>query len=152
MCCCETGQRSSLLAIDARRVGPRIVLTVAGEVDISSADDLRQALEAARNAHAAEIWLDLTATTFFDCRGVRTLLDLRAGLREGNRRLVVICPPGPVRRLLVLTGADREFEIRSTAVAATRPSPRPGTPHPPGCQGQTPSRGLTSRDASGSSR
>ena len=81
----------------------------------------RWSFESARDTGAPEIWLDRTATTFFDCRGVRVLRDLRAGLLEGRRRLVLICPLGPVRRLLVLTGADREFEIHSTAAAATRP-------------------------------
>jgi anti-sigma B factor antagonist len=117
---CGSGSPAPL-AIDGRRVGSRLVLTVLGEVDISNADELRHALESAGDTSAAEIWLDLSAASFFDCRGVRTLLDVRAGLLEGHRRLVLICPPGPVRRLLGLTGADRELEIHSTAEAATRP-------------------------------
>jgi anti-sigma B factor antagonist len=98
-----------------------VVVTAIGEVDISSADELRRAVESAHDARTAEIWLDLTATSFLDCRGVRTLLDLRAGLRRRHRRLVLICPPGPVRRLLTLTGADRELEVHSTTAAARRP-------------------------------
>ena len=120
-CCPEAARPPGPLAIDGRRAGRRVVVTAVGEVDISNADQLRRALESARDTRAPEIWLDLTATTFCDCRGVRTVLDLRAGLIEGKRRLVLICPPGPVRRLLVLTGADRELEIHSTAAAATRP-------------------------------
>jgi anti-sigma B factor antagonist len=117
----QVAPRSAPLAIDGRRVGSRVILTVRGEVDISNADEFRHALESAGDTRAAEIWLDLTAASFFDCRGVRALLDLRAGLLDGHRRLVLICPPGPVRRLLVLTGADRELEIHSTAAAARRP-------------------------------
>jgi len=117
----EAARPPGSLTIGGSRTGRGAVVTAAGEVDISNADELRRALESARDTGAAEIWLDLTATTFCDCRGVRTLLDLRASLREGHRRLVLICPPGAVRQLLVMTEADRELEIHSTAAAAARP-------------------------------
>lgn len=106
---------AALLTIDRRRAGPRDVLTAVGEVDIGSADRLRRALDSARDGGAPEIWLDLTRTTFIDCLGLRALLELRAGLLDRNRRLVLICPVGPVLRLLALTGCDSEFEIHPTA-------------------------------------
>ena len=112
---------SPLLSIDEHRVGRRAVLTAVGEVDISSAADLQRALEIARDAGAAEIWLDLTRTTFMDCKGLRALFDLHASLHAANRRLVVICPAGPVLRLLVLTGVDRELEIHPSRTAAQYP-------------------------------
>jgi anti-sigma B factor antagonist len=109
---------SPLLSIDEHRVGGRAVLTAVGEIDISSAADLQRALETARDGGAAEIWLDLTGTTFMDCNGLRALLALHTSLRDANRRSVVICPAGPVLRLLVLTGADHELEIHPTRTAA----------------------------------
>jgi anti-sigma B factor antagonist len=111
-------QTASLLSIDERRVGCRAVLTTVGEVDISTAADLHRALGTARDGGAAEIWLDLTCTTFMDCSGLHALLDLHASLHDADRRLVVICPAGPVLRLLVLTGVDRELEIHPTRTAA----------------------------------
>jgi anti-anti-sigma factor len=113
-------QSSTRLTIDRRRDGPRVVLTAAGEVDIGNADRLQRALDAARDGDAPEIWLDLTDMTFIDCRGLRALRDLRACLLERDRRLVLICPVGPVLRLLALTGCDSEFEIHPTT------SPRRG--------------------------
>jgi anti-anti-sigma factor len=106
---------ASLLTIDTQRVGPVAVLTAVGEIDISSADDLQSALEAARDGGASDIWLDLAPTAFIDCSGLRVLLDLRADLLTQDRRLVLVCPPGPVRRLLSLTGAEDEFEIEPAA-------------------------------------
>jgi anti-anti-sigma factor len=114
----SSSKTTSLLSIDEHRVGRRAVLTAVGEVDISSAADLQRALEIARDAGAAEIWLDLTRTTFMDCKGLRALFDLHASLHAANRRLVVICPAGPVLRLLVLTGVDRELEIHPSRTAA----------------------------------
>ena len=106
---------AALLTIDRRRVGQRVVLTAAGEVDIGNADRLRRALDTARDGDAPEIWLDLTDMTFIDCRGLRALRDLRAALGERDRRLVLVSPAEPVRRLLALTGCDSEFEIRPPA-------------------------------------
>ena len=114
----SNSQPTSLLSIDEHRVGRRAVLTAVGEVDISSAADLQRALETARDGGTAEIWLDLTRTTFMDCKGLRALFDLHASLHAANRRLVVICPAGPVLRLLVLTGVDRELEIHPSRTAA----------------------------------
>jgi anti-sigma B factor antagonist len=114
----NNSQTTSLLRIDEHRVGRRAVLTAVGEVDISSAADLQRALETARDGGAAEIWLDLTRTSFMDCNGLRALLALHTSLRAADRRLVVICPAGPVLRLLVLTGADHELEIHPTRTAA----------------------------------
>ena len=111
-------QSESLLYVDEQRDGNRAVVTAAGEVDVISTVALQRALERARDSGAPEIWLDLTDTTFMDCAGLHALLDLRAGLAEATRRLVLICPAGPVLRLLSLTGADREFEIHPTRTAA----------------------------------
>lgn len=98
-------------------VGSRAVVTAVGEVDLSSAAELERAIEAARERGASEIWLDFTCTTFMDCAGLCTLLEARARLIEEARRLVLICPPGPVLRLLTLTGADGVLEIHPTRSA-----------------------------------
>ncbi|MGH2452021.1 MAG: STAS domain-containing protein [Candidatus Limnocylindria bacterium] len=107
-----------LLRIDEQRIGRRAVLTAVGEVDISTAADLQRALETARDDGASEIWLDFTRTTFMDSSGLHALLELRPSLHEAKRRLVLICPAGPVLQLLVLTGVDRELEIHHTRTAA----------------------------------
>lgn len=103
-----------LLAVDVQDVGSRVHVTATGEVDIGSVGELQKALDVARETGAQEVWLDLTRTTFIECRGLHALLDLRADLIEASRRLVLICPEGPVLRLLALAGADRDFEIHST--------------------------------------
>jgi anti-anti-sigma factor len=109
---------ASLISVDEQRVGHLAVVTIVGEVDISSSADLQRALEIARDGRATDIWLDLAHTTFMDCSGLRALLDLRTSLQDANRRLVVICAAGSVLRLLVLTGADRELEIYVAPAAA----------------------------------
>jgi anti-sigma B factor antagonist len=107
-----------LLRVDRRRVGHRVVVTAVGEVDLSSTTELVEAIDAARESGASEIWLDFTGTTFMGCVGLRAVLEAHDRLIEEERRLVLLCPPGPVLRLLTLTGVDRVLEIHPTGTAA----------------------------------
>jgi anti-sigma B factor antagonist len=97
--------------IDEAVVGRRAVLSVAGEIDMGTADAVRETIESAAG-RAFEVWLDLTSTTFMDSSGIHALAVARVRLADANRRLVVVCPDGPVRRVLALTGFDRLFEIQ----------------------------------------
>jgi anti-sigma B factor antagonist len=103
--------------IDERAVGRRVVLSVSGEVDISTCAELRAAIESA-GSRAFEVLLDLSDTTFMDSTGLHTMLRAQAGLADDNVRLALVCPAGPVLRLLTLTGLDRMFEIDPSRSAA----------------------------------
>ena len=100
----------ALLTIAEHRVGRRAVLSVAGEVDISTAADLRTAIETA-GTRAFEVWVDLSETTFMDSSGLHAMAQARACLADANLRLALICTDGPVLRVLKLAGFDRIFEI-----------------------------------------
>jgi anti-sigma B factor antagonist len=104
---------SGAVSIAEHRVGHRAVLSVAGEVDICTADDLRAAIETAA-ARVFEIWVDLSETTFMDSSGLHALAQARTRLADANLRLALICPDGPVLRVLKLTGFDRLFEIHAS--------------------------------------
>jgi anti-sigma B factor antagonist len=101
------------LTIAEHRVGHRAVLSAAGEVDINTADDLRAAIDTAAT-RAFEIWVDLSETTFMDSTGVHAMAQARTRLADANLRLALICPDGPVLRVLKLTGFDRMFETHSS--------------------------------------
>jgi anti-sigma B factor antagonist len=106
-----------LLTISEQRVGRRAVLSVVGEVDITTAADLRAAIETAGTG-AFEIWVDLGATTFMDSTGLHALSRAHTRLTDAGLRLALICPEGPVRRVLTLTGFDRMIEIHESRSAA----------------------------------
>jgi anti-sigma B factor antagonist len=105
------------LTIIEHHVGRRAVVAVAGEVDMQTAPDLQTAIETA-SSRALEIWVDVSDTTFMDSSGLHALVQSRAHLAEAGRRLVLICPQGPVLRVLTLTGLDQLFEIHATRGAA----------------------------------
>ena len=114
--------RGTLLTVGEERMGRRAVLSVAGEVDVNNATELCTAIESAATG-ASEFWLDLSALTFMDSSGLHAMSEARLRLTEANIRLTVICPEGPVLRVLALTGFDQIFEVhpsRSAANHATR--------------------------------
>lgn len=80
--------------------GETPVLEVEGEIDFSTADELRTALEAALSANpVADV--DMGGVTFFDAAGIRVLLQVAAS-REGA---------GPVRLLNVPPAISRVLDI-----------------------------------------
>jgi anti-sigma B factor antagonist len=102
----------SLMDVERRDAGDRTVLAVSGEVDIASSPALRSELEAALDAGAPELWVDLGATTFMDSSGLQVLLQTHQRAEGLRRRLTIVCPPGNVRRVLDLTGVINGLDVR----------------------------------------
>ena len=93
------------LTIRSRDEGRRTVVTVCGDLDLTSEPRLRRALRAAllRSSHGIE--LDLRGVGFCDCSGLNVLLNARRqALKESKQ--VTLRHAGPaVRRILEITGA-----------------------------------------------
>jgi len=83
------------------------------------------ALDAAIRGTRGVFILDLCEVTFLDSSGVNVLVRARALLGREDRELAVICPPGPARRTVEITGlADllAFFESRERAAGSLRPA------------------------------
>ena len=104
------------LTVLESRAGPRVVLTVNGEVDLASCDGLRAALDGAAGSAATEIWLDLTHVGFMDSTGLRVLVEAHRQLN--GRGFTVICPEGPVRRVIAVSGLDQVIAVHASRSAA----------------------------------
>jgi anti-anti-sigma factor len=64
--------------------------------------------------------LDLGGVGFLDSSGINVLLRVRALLGREERILALVCPPGPVHRVLELAGIDDLFALYSTREDAAR--------------------------------
>ena len=102
---------SSIMHVVPHAVGRRAVLTVEGEVDISTVAVLAAAIDRVVDDGAAELWLDLSTTTFMDSVGVHLLLTTRQRLAELNRELAVVAPTAGVRRLLEMVGVTELLAV-----------------------------------------
>ncbi len=97
-------------------------VTVSGELDQSTAPELRNALMATLGGDAdSGVLIDLSDCGFIDSTGLSVLVEAKRELSDASRRFGVCCPDADVRRLLELTGIDQAvglFDTRDEAVAA----------------------------------
>ena len=114
----DVGEDSPSIEVREIRVGHRAVLAVSGELEIATADTLREAVEGAIASGAAELWVDLTHVRFMDSSGLRVLLSAQTLLRGRSKSLAVICPPGPVRRVFEVSGLEASLAIYPDRAAA----------------------------------
>jgi anti-anti-sigma factor len=98
--------------------GRTAVVTAAGEVDLTNAEGLRDALLSALNSGALGLVVDLTATTFIDSAGVTALVraSRRASATEATVRLAVTATP--VLRVLNLVGIDQLLDVHPSVTGA----------------------------------
>jgi anti-sigma B factor antagonist len=101
-------------------VGRRAVLSGVGEIDLDSAPLVADAVDAAVGAGALELWVELLSTEFMDSAGVHLLMETQTRLESLTRRLAVICPRGPARRVLDLTGMAERLPLYDDRAAAHR--------------------------------
>lgn len=92
--------------------GSALIARVKGEVDLSTADRLRQELESSlEHARAHILCLDLEGVSFMDSSGLGVILGRYRRLSQKGGK-VAICRPQPqVRRLLDLAGLSKIMDI-----------------------------------------
>jgi anti-sigma B factor antagonist len=98
-------------------------VAVRGEVDINTVAQLSEALDHAVRESSGALIVDLRDVVFLGSTGLTALVRTRAQLGREDRALVVVCPPGPVRRLFELVGIVDLFELfdsREEAAASLR--------------------------------
>jgi anti-sigma B factor antagonist len=108
------------LCVTRLLVGHRAALGVSGEVDLDSVSLLADAIDAALAGGVSDLWIDLSATTFMDSAGLHLLVDTRARVAGLNRRLAIVCPSGPVRRLFDVAGVSTALPLYEDRAAAHR--------------------------------
>ena len=101
------------------------MFTVHGELDMNTAPELEQKLDAALSESDASIILDLCECEFIDSTGIALIVRTWQRLEgdEGQGRLVLCSHNHQVRRLLKITGVEASIamhEGRAGALAELR--------------------------------
>jgi anti-sigma B factor antagonist len=91
------------------------LLRVGGDIDASSAGDLRMHLRSAHRG-ANTTLLDLANVSFIDSAGLRVLLDESAAAAETGHVIFIVRPSAVVRRLIDITDSSGGLAV----VPATR--------------------------------
>lgn len=108
----------SELELHAAPLGAAPGLSVQGQVDMATAPELDERLEAAIRESVGAFVLDLSGVSFLDSTGLKILLRARGLLGREDRALVVVCPHGPVRRVFELSGLSTVFALYASRDAA----------------------------------
>lgn len=97
------------LKMDEDDAAVRLALT--GELDISSAPVLEEALGRIEAGEPEVLLVDLRQLEFMDSTGLRTLVGANQRARAQGRRLAIVRGPEQVDRIFSVTRLDERFEI-----------------------------------------
>jgi anti-sigma B factor antagonist len=96
------------------------VLSVAGEVDLATAPQMRDALVRLAADHpGANVVIDLDGVTLLDSVGLGLLIGGLRRMRGTGGDVALVCTTPRLIELLALCRLDRVFEIHPSVAAAT---------------------------------
>jgi anti-sigma B factor antagonist len=102
----EAAENSSC-QVRVRRHGGVPVIALAGELDMTSADDVRSAVDDVLRHDPGQVVFDTSALQFMDSSGIALLLSVARRVPDVQLRR-----PSPiVRRLIELTGLEQTLRI-----------------------------------------
>ena len=99
------------LLCEVRPDGNRVIIRLAGELDLAQAAEVQSTLGELIDAGFDRLVVDLRDVSFMDSTGLRTLMLARQDLRARGGRLSLVCNDGPVPRLLELPATNTLFDF-----------------------------------------
>jgi anti-sigma B factor antagonist len=98
--------------VDTERIDDRTaVISVAGEVDLYTAPELKRELVTVIDEGARKVVVDLSEATFIDSTTLGVLLSGVKRLRPVGGELAVVCTDRNIRKIFEITLLDRVFAI-----------------------------------------
>jgi anti-sigma B factor antagonist len=94
----------------------KVVVSVEGDVDLVTSQELRQVLEDAVRVNP-HVEVDLTGLTFIDSSGLSALVEGHRAAQEAGGVVVLRNPTAMLRRLLDITRLDSLLVVEETAPA-----------------------------------
>jgi anti-sigma B factor antagonist len=99
------------LIVHIRTIPAPVLVTVAGEIDLLTAPQLRDNL---RPLPDDDLILDISGVRLCSAAGLHVLLDLQNHRKRAGAQLVLAAPSASVRRVLCVTGLDKTLPIATS--------------------------------------
>jgi anti-sigma B factor antagonist len=109
-----TGDAVVAVRVTSEDVGERSVVAVSGEIDVASADAMRERLNQLVSAGRTSLVVDLTAVQFMDSTGLGVLVGTLKKVRGAGGSLDLVIDGDRLLRLFRLTSLDQVFTIHAT--------------------------------------
>jgi anti-sigma B factor antagonist len=96
------------------------VVAIAGEIDLFTAPEFKQAVNAAIDSGGDGVVIDLTETTFIDSSSLGVLIGAHRRAESHGASLVVVCDNDAIVKTFRITGLDGIFRLVPSLEAATQ--------------------------------
>ena len=100
------------LEISSEITDEKAIIRIEGEVDVSNASELRDALDTALADGAKEVEADFAEVAYIDSTGIGVLVGAAHRAQESGSVLVVPNPQKNVERVFSLLGVDKDLNVR----------------------------------------
>jgi anti-sigma B factor antagonist len=100
------------LQIETAEAGGKIVLTVRGDVDLSTSPELRTALTNAISTDPETVAVGLDDVNYMDSSGIATLIEALRTTRKKKINFLLVAPSKAVMRVMQMAKFDTVFDIR----------------------------------------
>jgi anti-anti-sigma factor len=98
-----------------------LVAHVAGEIDMSNAEEMGATVIGATPNEAQGVVLDLSRVEYLDSAGIYVIYGMRSSLHARGQALILVIPPdSPVHDALRLAGAEHPGEVAKAVEDALR--------------------------------
>lgn len=99
------------------RAGGRVIVHLAGELDLYNAHEVREVLLACCDEEPDRLVVDLGEVEFVDSTALGVLVEARS--RMADRQAFALAAPGPeTRRALEVSGLDKHFTVAASVEEA----------------------------------
>ena len=104
--------------VTSRDVGPRTVVAVEGEIDVSSADALRDQISELLERDRTDLVIDLRAVRFMDSTGLGVLVGTLKKVRLAGGQLQLVIDSERLLKVFRITALLQVFTVHDTVQAA----------------------------------
>ena len=106
------------LDVDVSGTAYGALVAIAGELDLATVAQVREAFASEALEHADAVVVDLTEVAFMDSTGLSALLTFESDLGARRRRLAIACPEGAARLVLDVAGVAERLPLYPTRAEA----------------------------------
>ena len=110
------------LSLDTRRDGDRAVIEVAGEIDVYTAPQLRDAISDLVSDGVIHLVVDMGGVEFLDSTGLGVLVGGLKRVRAHDGTMRLVCTSERLLKIFRITGLAKVFPIHDSVDEALTPA------------------------------